>query len=316
MHEHVLTRSPAELDALASLAVMHDAAITFLDQPDPDGGLSEHMYPVIGAINERLARLEPSLGGEPRADVAIYVSFEAGFDHDHDGQPVRAAGYALEPGGLVSGPTAHRRAARAAAAALQAGRVPFSVVTRRQLADLSRWQVLMLPNVTVLDDTEIGAIRDFVAAGGGLYASGRTSLFDPAGGQRRDFGLAAVFGVSYLDQLPDAQTFLSPTPAGGRFFAGMPDGRPLTLPSRQQRTRAADQAEVLATVTRAWTDPQGEAYASIIANPPAGATALPALVASQFGAGVVGVQRRGAGSGSAPVPSRHAARAGAQPGPP
>ena len=143
----------------------------------------------------------------------------------------------------------------------------------------------MLPNVTVLDDTEIGAIRDFVAAGGGLYASGRTSLFNPAGGQRRDFGLAAVFGVSYLDQLPDAQTFLSPTPAGGRFFAGMPDRRPLTLPSRQQRTRAADQAEVLATVTRAWTDPQGEAYASIIANPQAGPTALPALVASQFGAG-------------------------------
>jgi hypothetical protein len=285
VHEHVLTRSPAELDDLASLAVMHDAAITFLDQPDPDGGLTEHMYPVIGPINERLARLEPFLGGEPRADVAIYVSFEAGFDHDHDGQPVRAAGYALEPGGLVSGPTAHRRAARLAAAALQAGCVPFSVITRRQLADLSRWQVLMLPNVTVLDDTEIETIRDFVAAGGGLYASGRTSLFDPAGRQRRDFGLAGLLGVSYLDQLPDVQTFLSPTPAGRRFFAGMPDGRPLTLPSRQQRTRATGQAEVLATVTRAWTDPQGEAYASIIANPPGRPTALPALVASQFGTG-------------------------------
>jgi Hypothetical glycosyl hydrolase 6 len=285
VHEHVLTRSAAELADLASLAIMNDAAITFLDQPDPDGGLTEHMYPVIGAINERLARLEPFLGGEACADAAIYVSFEAGFDHDHDGEPVSAAGYALEPGGLVSGPTAHRRAARSAAAALRAGHVPFSVITRRQLAELSRWQVLILPNVTVLDDAEIAAFRDYVAAGGGLYASGRTSLFDPAGRQRGDLGLAGLLGVSYLGQLPDVQTFLSPTPAGQPYFAGMPPGRPLTLPSRQQRTRAAAHAEVLATVTRAWTDPQGERYASIIANPPGRPTGLPALVASRFGAG-------------------------------
>jgi len=145
--------------------------------------------------------------------------------------------------------------------------------------------VLLLPNVTVLDDAEIGAFRDFAAAGGGLYASGRTSLFDPAGRQRADFGLAGVLGVSYLRQLPDVQTFLSPTPAGQPYFAGLPPGRPLTLPSRQQCTRAAGRAEVLATVTRAWTDPQGEQYASIIANPPGRPTGWPALVAGRLGRG-------------------------------
>jgi hypothetical protein len=285
VHEHVLTRSAAELADLASLAVMNDAAMVFLDQPDPDGGVTEHMYPVIATINERLARLEPYLGGELRTDVAIYVSFEAGFDHDHDGQPAGATGYSLEPGGLESGPTAHRRAARTAAEALLAAHIPFTVITRRQLSELSRWQVLILPNVTVMDAEELGAIREFAAAGGGLYASGRTSLFGPDGQQRGDFGLAKPLGVSYRGRLPDVQTFISPTPAGRSFLPGVTPHRPLTLASRQERTQAAAGATVLGTVTRAWTDPQGERYASIIANPPGRPTQWPALVANRFGAG-------------------------------
>jgi hypothetical protein len=280
VHEHVLTRSPAELADLASLAVMHDAAIVFLDQPDPDGGVTEHMYPVIGQINERLRQAEPYLGGELCSDVAVYVSFESGLDHDHSGQPVAAAGYALEPGGLESGATAHRRAARRAGQALMAAHVPVAVISRAQLGELSRWQVIVLPNATVLDEAEVRALADFVAAGGGLYASGGTSLDG-----RADFGLGPVLGVSCEGVLPDVQTFISPTPAGQSYLEGVTPRRPLTLHSRQHQVRAVPSATVLATVTRAWTDPAGERYASIIANPPGRPTGHPALVAHRFGDG-------------------------------
>lgn len=54
---------------------------------------------------------------------------------------------------------------------------------------------LVLPNVGMLTETQCDAVRRFVAAGGGVLATGETSLFDEDGQKRIDFGLADVFGV-------------------------------------------------------------------------------------------------------------------------
>lgn len=68
-----------------------------------------------------------------------------------------------------------------------------------QLAgDLGEIDTLILPSVGAISDEHCELVRAFVAAGGGLVATGETSLYDEAGIARDDFGLADVFGVSAL----------------------------------------------------------------------------------------------------------------------
>lgn len=62
---------------------------------------------------------------------------------------------------------------------------------------LKRYRVLYLANSMCLSDEQAAAIRDFVAAGGGLLATCRTSLFDAGGKRRPDFALADLFHAGY-----------------------------------------------------------------------------------------------------------------------
>ncbi len=62
---------------------------------------------------------------------------------------------------------------------------------------LAKFAVLVLPNAAALSDAQVKAIREYVQAGGGLVATGETSLCDELGRPRKDFALADVFGVSY-----------------------------------------------------------------------------------------------------------------------
>jgi hypothetical protein len=56
-------------------------------------------------------------------------------------------------------------------------------------------KALVLPNVGALSDGQCEAIRAFVSRGGGLVATGETSLYDEWGQQRDDFALGDLFGV-------------------------------------------------------------------------------------------------------------------------
>jgi hypothetical protein len=58
-------------------------------------------------------------------------------------------------------------------------------------------KALLLPNVAYISDHDLDIIRQYVKDGGGLIASKNTSLFDEKGNQRKDFGLADIFGVSW-----------------------------------------------------------------------------------------------------------------------
>jgi hypothetical protein len=54
---------------------------------------------------------------------------------------------------------------------------------------------IVLPNVGALSESQCEAIRRFAASGGGVVATGETSLFDEWGRKRPDFALADLFGV-------------------------------------------------------------------------------------------------------------------------
>jgi hypothetical protein len=82
--------------------------------------------------------------------------------------------------------------------AMLQGRFAFDYVHEDRLdADrLSKYRLLILPNIAMLSDRHCEQIRSFVNSGGSLMASFETSLYDENLQRRDDFGLADLLGIS------------------------------------------------------------------------------------------------------------------------
>lgn len=71
--------------------------------------------------------------------------------------------------------------------------IPFDIIFDEHLADLSKYSVLVLANQESLSDIAIKQIKGFVNRGGGVVATGLTSLFDDWRRRRPTFGLIDLF---------------------------------------------------------------------------------------------------------------------------
>ncbi len=82
--------------------------------------------------------------------------------------------------------------------ALVRGRIPYVPVHAddidRVAAELGL-KLLILPNLAALSDAQVASIRNFVAGGGSLLATGLSSLCNEWGDVRADFALADLFGA-------------------------------------------------------------------------------------------------------------------------
>jgi hypothetical protein len=100
--------------------------------------------------------------------------------------------------------------------ALIEARIPFEMVHELNLdaANLSRFKTLILPNIAALSDQQCQQLRDYVKSGGSLVATYETSLCDEQGNPRADFGLAGLFGASFVSRVngkaPLQNTYLYP----------------------------------------------------------------------------------------------------------
>ncbi len=80
--------------------------------------------------------------------------------------------------------------------ALIRARIPYLPVNADHIdRDGGGFAALVLPNVGALSDAQCAAIARFVEAGGGLVATGASSLYDEWGDPRADFALAALYGA-------------------------------------------------------------------------------------------------------------------------
>jgi hypothetical protein len=112
---------------------------------------------------------------------------------------------------------------RGFAQALLRARIPYVPV---HIDDVASQAVglgaLVLPNIGALSDAQCDAIRGFAKSGGGVIASGATSLYDTWGDTRRDFALADLFGAhapapDFGRKVPaQAHTYLRLPPAANR----------------------------------------------------------------------------------------------------
>jgi hypothetical protein len=77
--------------------------------------------------------------------------------------------------------------------------VPFDFIVAEKVgsaADLSRYDLVILPNTANMSEAFCSAIAEYVRDGGRVLAIGETSLFDEKGHKRADFALKDVLGVS------------------------------------------------------------------------------------------------------------------------
>jgi hypothetical protein len=119
--------------------------------------------------------------------------------------------------------------------------LPVRLITEQDLTEegLRHTQVLVLPNAVCLSNSQCDVIRRFVHRGGGLVATGETSLCDAFGVSRSDFGLRDLFGVSYLG-----------APSAGSAPTALDPNFSIALDERYWRNRSAAATLILTTKLR------------------------------------------------------------------
>ena len=160
------------------------------DKLYPDGTLEEEFYRSLGEVFEFIKeREEFCLNAKPVPYIAIL----------HSAATMHHQGYELSPS-----LAAHR--------ILQENSYHFNIINEDTLLrSLGDYKTLILPEQVNLSDKVVKAIRTFVEKGGGLIASGATSLGNETGEQREDFGLADVFGVEYQAEYPHSYAYFKLT---------------------------------------------------------------------------------------------------------
>ena len=76
--------------------------------------------------------------------------------------------------------------------------IPFEVVIAedvKEAADLARYDVVILPNTSFVDDTFCAAISAYARQGGHVLATGEIGLGDARGFERADFALGDLLGI-------------------------------------------------------------------------------------------------------------------------
>jgi len=63
--------------------------------------------------------------------------------------------------------------------------------------DATQFSLLILPNLAAMTENQVAGIRRFVEQGGGLIATGETSLFNEWGDKSSDYALADLFGAHF-----------------------------------------------------------------------------------------------------------------------
>jgi Beta-galactosidase len=273
--DHTTVKSPELLELKAEMAIANSCAFIFIDAIDPIGTLDPYVYQTMSRVFDKTSRFEPFVGGELVQDVALYLSTESKFSFSENGRHVDSAAFVSE----------HLDSTWNAARALIRNHIPFGIITRKNLPELKKFKMLLLCDVLMMSEEEISAIREYVRAGGKLYASKYSSLTLSDGTRLSNFGLADVFGADYTGITEDNVTYL--VPEDTEFFpAHINDTHPLYIDGSQIEITARDGAITAARLCKPYFEPQKRRpFSSIHSNPPGPVEESAAMTVNCFGAG-------------------------------
>jgi hypothetical protein len=285
--------------ARAMSALAFGGQFMAIDAVEPDGEVNPRAYERLREVFASMRPYEGAGGGRLLTDVGVYWSPAARVSVEPGGVGLDE----LPPGAPMGPADPHWLAVQGALGALNEAHLAAGAVSRADLRRLEEVPLLVLPALTRVDAEEARAIREYVAGGGCLYASGSTSLLSVDGTAHEDFLLADLFGCQARGEAAEAVTYLKPTAAELSAALGPLEYVAVGEPSELERAYrpvpaptvlevdAAEDAEVLMTVTVPYAGGRGtrddRGWANVHSSPPWEDTARPAVLRHRFGAGEV-----------------------------
>lgn len=265
LRDHTSMKSEAELTAEAATTLANAGAYFFIDAINPDGTLESEVYDRLGNVSRKLAPFTAAVKQHRPvivADKAFYYSSAAYVDES-------ASSDIMTPSG--GKPAVEEMSG--ASIVLTRAHMPFRAVTSAT-EDYSGLNTIIMNNILYTTPEENARLRQFVADGGTLIATGLTSLYQPDGTTTGDFGLADVFGVSSANAKAKRFHYLS-------FL----DRHWLVSSHASAPLVKTTTAKLLARIVEPVFDPDAEQYASIHSNPPGVETEYAGLTVNTYGKG-------------------------------
>lgn len=277
---HTAIKDKSEILLQAYTSFLCGGSFLFIDAIDPDGDLNYEFYQMMGQIKQELEPFFKTIDhdAEVLRDVAVYINFDSFTDRRAEQQPSSELGKFCD---VISEKLVNLNKAFSRA------HIDYDILTYKNIRELSKYKVIVLPDLYRMSETECEAIRQYVKNGGCIFASGCTSSLSTDGKKRDKFMLEDVFGVQYCGFVDRYPVYMAPTAAGQKFFDHFNEAYPAMF------TKPAvcvvplhENAEILATVTYPFTDARNfHRFSSAISDPPTEKTNLPALVSHSYGKG-------------------------------
>lgn len=272
LRDHTSLKCDEELFLSAVTTLANGGAYFFIDAINPDGSLNEDFYRKLKVINEKLEPFKKAVAENHftlTAETGIYFSINCCVDKQLNGT-LFSDFTGDDANNMLVRQNAVLDEALGTAEILNRMHIPFKIVKKGDC--LGKYKALIINNCSYLDAAECEKIREFVASGGTLIATGDTSIMDFEGNSGGNFQLADVFGVDFSGKYSDKVTY-----SGTKLLLAR-NPVPLVTPHRDTEVRA-----YLTMPDFPAGDPVK--YASIHSDPPGKMTGFPALTVNVYGKG-------------------------------
>lgn len=279
LERHTMNKDINELILQSYAALMYKGSFLFIDAIDPDGSLNPKFYDDISVISKNFENYKAYIDFEekPLRDVAVYFNFESDIDSCDNGKPIDNMGvrYILNRMKNMD-------------IALSNANIDYDIISPKNLSELGNYKAVVLSSIEMMSDEEISAIREYVANGGCVYASGITSLRDDKGNLKDNFILSDVFGVDYKGKFDIKPNYIAPVSDNMQnIFDGYTRKYPHMLEEKMFKVSANGAKEnILATVTLPISDSSDRlVFSSGLSDPPINETEYVALYENKYGKG-------------------------------
>jgi len=278
LERHTMNKDINELILQSYAAMMYKGSFLFIDAIDPDGSMNPKFYDDISVISKNLDNYKAYIDFEekPLRDVALYFNFACDLDSCENGKHVDRMGGRHILNRLKNMDTAFTKA-----------NIDYDIISPKNLSELSNYKVVVLSSIEMMSEEEVSAIRDYVAGGGCIYASGITSLRDDKGNLKDNFMLSDVFGVDHKGKFDIKPNYIAPISDGMPIFNGYTRKYPHMLEEKMfMVSENGNSGNILATVTLPISDSSNkDVFSSGLSDPPINETEYVALYENSYGKG-------------------------------